>query len=269
MALFKLKVGSHTSGDGPDTKFYSAQDPLNNVVDDPKVDLATEYPEKFEKYEGAMPQMAVGDRTKVYGEVSPPPPPSDADRRAAETLWTPMTVTDMQARAKQLREWADTMEQRAQEAQRGQGEQQQQPRQPGQADSTFFPGRGPVTAGVGPGQTTPPVQQEQQRQQAEQHKQAAGALQEAAQRETRESQPEQQERQPEAQRPTPVQEAQQEPSAREWFASLPPERQQDEDQRLERMSLQQLRVLAQEEKVEVPGNASKVQLLQAIRQGRK
>lgn len=71
------------------------------------------------------------------------------------------------------------------------------------------------------------------------------------------------------QQPPPRPQAQTMSKAQTSFKAMPPDKQRSEDQKLDSLNTTQLRALAEEEEVDVPGNASKAQLIQAIRQARK
>jgi hypothetical protein len=140
------------------------------------------------------------------------------------------------------------------------------------------PGRS--TPGVpmqGPGQAPVPSQQQRERdlQQAKDLEQKGRAEQEqlkadqiAQQRQQAQGQqPQGQQGPPQGPQGQPQQTAKQQVKQR--FAALPPTQQREEDVKLERATVEQLRAVAEEEEVDVPKNASKAQLIQAIRQNRK
>jgi hypothetical protein len=158
----------------------------------------------------------------------------------------PITREEMKARADKLRQMADALEQRSQEGQQASqqdqtGKEWQQAAQEHgqtptvQTDDPMRPGRS--TPGVpmqGPGQAPVPPQQQRERdlQQAKDLEQKGRA--------------------------------EQEQSKADQLAQ-----QREEDVKLERATVEQLRAVAEEEEVDVPKNASRAQLLQAIRQNRK
>jgi hypothetical protein len=80
MGYFKLKSGAFTTGEGKDLKFYTANDPTNNVVQSDQ-NLEQRFPEMFQEVEQPpSPQRAVG----MYGIEKPPPPatPEEAQLQA-------------------------------------------------------------------------------------------------------------------------------------------------------------------------------------------
>jgi hypothetical protein len=277
MGYFKLKSGAFTTGEGKDLKFYTANDPTNNVVQSDQ-NLEQRFPEMFQEVEQPpSPQRAVG----MYGIEKPPPPATPEEAQLQAILLQPITREEMKARADKLRQMADALEQRSQEGQQQDqtGKEWQQAAQEHgqtptvQTDDPMRPGRS--TPGVpmqGPGQAPVPPQQQRERdlQQAKDMEQKGRAEQEqlkADQIAQQRQQAQGQQSPPQGQQPPPQQTAKQEMKLR--YASLPPNQQREEDVKLERATVEQLRAVAEEEEVEVPKNASKAQLLQAIRQNRK
>jgi hypothetical protein len=269
MSFFKLKAGSHVVGEGANTKFYAANDPLNNIVDSQQ-ELAQMYPEQFEKLDqppGQM-QMARG----IYG-IEPPPGPGSPHEAALQAMsLQPLTEREMEQRAEQLEQMAKQLRQRVQgsrqTAQQGQGqgrEWQQSAEEHGQqpipqTDTEVYPGRStPGVPLVGSGQTQVPPQQQRERD-VEQAKQQQ-EVERGQQAQQRADQIQQERQQGQQGRPGE--------GAKSWFSQLPAEKQREEDSKLERMTVQQLKETAEEEEIEVPANASKALLIQAIRQGRK
>jgi hypothetical protein len=280
MGYFKLKSGAYTTGEGKDLKFYTANDPANNVVQSDQ-NLEQRFPEMFQEVEQPpSPQRAVG----MYGIEKPPPPATPEEAQLQALLLQPITREEMKARADKLRQMADALEQRSQEGQQQDQtgkEWQQAAQEHGQAptvqtDDPMRPGRS--TPGVpmqGPGQAPVPPQQQRDRdlQQAKDLEQKGRAEQEqskadqiAQQRQQAQGQQGQQ-GPPQGPQGQPQQTAKQ--AVKQRFAALPPTQQRDEDAKLERATVEQLRAVAEEEEVDVPKNASKAQLLQAIRQNRK
>jgi hypothetical protein len=277
MGYFKLKSGAFTTGEGKDLKFYTANDPTNNVVQSDQ-NLEQRFPEMFQEVEQPpSPQRAVG----MYGIEKPPSPATPEEAQLQAILLQPITREEMKARADKLRQMADALEQRSQEGQQQDqtGKEWQQAAQEHgqtptvQTDDPMRPGRS--TPGVpmqGPGQAPVPPQQQRERdlQQAKDMEQKGRAEQEqlkADQIAQQRQQAQGQQSPPQGQQPPPQQTAKQEMKLR--YASLPPNQQREEDVKLERATVEQLRAVAEEEEVEVPKNASKAQLLQAIRQNRK
>jgi hypothetical protein len=280
MGYFKLKSGAFTTGEGKDLKFYTANDPTNNVVQSDQ-NLEQRFPEMFQEVEQPpSPQRAVG----MYGIERPPPPATPEEAQLQALLLQPITREEMKARADKLRQMADALEQRSQEGQQAAqqdqtGKEWQQAAQEHgqtptvQTDDPMRPGR--ATPGVpmqGPGQAPVPPQQQRERdlQQArdlEQRGRAEQEQQKADQSQQPQAQGQQQGQQAPPQSPPPQQTAKQ--TVKQRFAALPPTQQRDEDAKLERATVEQLRAVAEEEEVDVPKNASKAQLLQAIRQNRK
>lgn len=140
MGFFLLKAGSHAGGtigdkDNP-PRFYSAKDPLNNVVESDQ-DLAALYPEKFTYHEGAAPERgATANPLSAYAvrgqEGDPPPgPPTDQDRAAA-AMAKPLTVADARKQAEWHRQQADNLDQSALESERlhAQSKESQQQKAP-------------------------------------------------------------------------------------------------------------------------------------------
>jgi hypothetical protein len=283
MGYFKLKSGAFTTGEGKDLKFYTANDPTNNVVQSDQ-NLEQRFPEMFQEVEQPpSPQRAVG----MYGIEKPPPPATPEEAQLQAILLQPITREEMKARADKLRQMADALEQRSQEGQQASQqdqtakEWQQAAQEHGQTptvqtDDPMRPGRS--TPGVpmqGPGQAPVPPQQQRERdlQQAKDLEQKGRAEQEqvkadqiAQQRQQAQGQQGQQSP-PQGSQGQPQQTAKQEMKLR--YAALPPAQQREEDVKLERATVEQLRAVAEEEEVEVPKNASKAQLIQAIRQNRK
>jgi hypothetical protein len=283
MGYFKLKSGAFTTGEGKDLKFYTANDPTNNVVESEQ-ELEKRFPEMFQEVEKPpAPQRAVG----MYGIEKPPPPATPEEAQLQAILLQPITREEMKARADRLRQMADALEQRSQGGQQASQqdqtgkEWQQAAAEHGQAptvqtDDPMRPGRS--TPGVpvqGPGQAPVPPQQQRERdlQQAKDLEQKGRAEQEqqkadqiAQQRQQAQGQQGQQ-GPPQGPQGEPQQTAKQEMKLR--YAALPPAQQREEDVKLERATVEQLRAVAEEEEVEVPRNASKAQLIQAIRLNRK
>jgi hypothetical protein len=183
--------------------------------------------------------------------------------------------------AKQLRQRVQGSRQTAQQGQ-GQGQEWQQSaerhgQQPvPQTDTEVYPGRStPGVPLVGSGQTQVPPQQQRERdvEQARQQQEVERGqqAQQRADQVQQERQQGQQERQGQPGKPVAAQPAQPTTGqgAKSWFSQLPAEKQHEEDSKLERMTVQQLKETAEEEEIEVPANASKALLIQAIRQGRK
>jgi hypothetical protein len=272
MGYFKLKSGAFTTGEGKDLKFYTANDPTNNVVQSDQ-ELEKRFPEMFQEVEQPpSPQRAVG----MYGIEKPPPPATPEEAQLQALLLQPITREEMKARADKLRQMADALEQRSQESQQQDqtGKEWQQAAQEHgqtptvQTDDPMRPGRS--TPGVpiqGPGQAPVPPQQQRERdlQQAKDLEQRGRAEQEQQKADQLAQQRQQAEQK--GQQPPPQQTAKQ--AVKQRFAALPPTQQRDEDAKLERATVEQLRAVAEEEEVDVPKNASKAQLLQAIRQNRK
>jgi hypothetical protein len=71
------------------------------------------------------------------------------------------------------------------------------------------------------------------------------------------------------QQAAPAPQPPQPPKAKQKFQSLPPAQQQQADARLNTMTAEQLKALAEEEEVEVPRNAKKDDIILAIRQARR
>lgn len=280
MPFFKLKAGSHVVGDGAGIKYFSANDPLNNVVES-KDDLAAADPGKFERIEQPSGQAQARG---LYGVEQPPGPSSGTDAQLQALAVQPMTQDEMKTRIKQLRELAEQLEGRAQQAQGGGGGQEgekwrQAAEQHGQGpaaqqDDPAHPGRGAANlpSATGAGQARAPESQQKERdlEEAKRQEQQARAQQEqqraqqaAQQRQGQAPAQQGQQGQPQGQQAPP---AKQEPPK---FSQLPPERQREEDAKLERLNLAQLREVAEDEEVELPANASKAQILHAIRQSRK
>jgi hypothetical protein len=273
MGYFKLKSGAFTTGEGKDLKFYTANDPTNNVVQSDQ-NLEQRFPEMFQEVEQPpSPQRAVG----MYGIEKPPPPATPEEAQLQALLLQPITREEMKARADKLRQMADALEQRSQEGQQQDqtGKEWQQAAQEHgqtptvQTDDPMRPGRS--TPGVpmqGPGQAPVPSQQQRERdlQQAKDLEQRGRAEQEQ-QKADQVAQQRQQAQGQQGQQPPPQQTAKQEMKLR--YAALPPTQQREEDVKLERATVEQLRAVAEEEEVDVPRNASKAQLIQAIRQNRK
>jgi hypothetical protein len=280
MGYFKLKSGAFTTGEGKDLKFYTANDPTNNVVQSDQ-NLEQRFPEMFQEVEQPpSPQRAVG----MYGIEKPPPPATPEEAQLQALMLQPITREEMKARADKLRQMADALEQRSQEGQQQDqtGKEWQQAAQEHgqtptvQTDDPMRPGRS--TPGVpmqGPGQAPVPSQQQRERdlQQAKDLEQKGRAEQEqqkadqiAQQRQQAQGQQPQGQQGPQSP-PPPQQTAKQEMKLR--YAALPPTQQREEDVKLERATVEQLRAVAEEEEVDVPKNASKAQLIQAIRQNRK
>jgi hypothetical protein len=280
MGYFKLKSGAFTTGEGKDLKFYTANDPTNNVVQSDQ-NLEQRFPEMFQEVEQPpSPQRAVG----MYGIEKPPPPATPEEAQLQALMLQPITREEMKARADKLRQMADALEQRSQEGQQQDqtGKEWQQAAQEHgqtptvQTDDPMRPGRS--TPGVpmqGPGQAPVPPQQQRERdlQQAKDLEQKGRAEQEQQKADQIAQQRQQaQGQQPQGQQgqqspPPPQQTAKQEMKLR--YAALPPTQQREEDVKLERATVEQLRAVAEEEEVDVPKNASKAQLIQAIRQNRK
>jgi type IV secretory pathway VirB10-like protein len=113
MGYFKLKSGAFTTGEGKDLKFYTANDPTNNVVESEQ-ELEKRFPEMFQEVEKPpAPQRAVG----MYGIEKPPPPATPEEAQLQAILLQPITREEMKARADRLRQMADALEQRSQEGQ--------------------------------------------------------------------------------------------------------------------------------------------------------
>jgi hypothetical protein len=271
--FFKLKAGAHTSGDGTNTKYFQANDPVNNVVESDQ-DLAAWDPLKFEKID--QPPGQGGMARGLYGLERPPGPSSPEQAQLQAMLLAPITTQEMEQRARQFEELAKTLRERAQQAQQGQqqgqkeGQQwQKEAEQSGQQptpqqDSSFYPGHTlPGTPVQGPGQTQLPPEQQKQRDLEEAKRQEQQAR---AQQEQQRAQQVAQERQ--GQQGQQAQ-ASQKVSVKDQFARLNPQQQRDEDAKLERASVEQLRAVAEEEEVEVPKNANKNQIIVAIRQARR
>jgi hypothetical protein len=158
------------------------------------------------------------------------------------------------------------------------------PRVPGQQDSEFFPGsvQPAGTSGPAPGQVPfdklPPQQQEQRnREEAQRREQQARA--EAEQARTKEVGEERQQA-PQGQEGAQAQGQQEAPpagqedpaksqQARSWFASLSPEQQRSEDGKLDNLTVEQLREVAEVEESELPRYGRKDQLINLIRQARR
>lgn len=156
-----------------------------------------------------------------------------------------------------------------QETQAPEVKQPEPPRVPGQQDSEFFPGsvQPAGTSGPAPGQVPfdklPPQQQEQRNlEEAQRREQQARA--EAEQARAKEVAQEQQGTPPAGQEdPAKGQQA------RSWFASLTPEVQRSEDAKLENLTVEQLREVAEVEEIELPRYGRKDQLINLIRQARR
>jgi hypothetical protein len=158
------------------------------------------------------------------------------------------------------------------------------PRVPGQQDSEFFPGsvQPAGTSGPAPGQVPfdklPPQQQEQRnREEAQRREQQARAEAEQARAkevgEERQQAPQGQEgAQAQGQQEAPPA-GQEDPAkgqqARSWFASLSPEQQRSEDGKLDNLTVEQLREVAEVEEIELPRYGRKDQLINLIRQARR
>lgn len=274
--FFKLKVGAHTSGDGANTKYFQANDPASNVVESEQ-DLAAWDPSKFEKID--QPPGQAGMARGLYGIEQPPGPSSPEQAQLQAMLLAPITSQEMEQRAKQLEDMARTLRERAQQSQQAgqQGQQegqkwQQEAEKAGQqptpqADSSFYPGHTlPGTPVQGPGQTQAPAEQQRQRDLEEAKRQEQQAR---AQQEQQRAQQVAQERQGQQGQQGQQAQATQKVAAKDQFARLNPQQQRDEDAKLERLSTDQLRAVAEEEEVEVPKNASKNQVITAIRQARR
>jgi hypothetical protein len=268
--FFKLKAGAHTSGDGTNTKYFQANDPLNNVVESDQ-DLAAWDPAKFEKIDQPPGQM--GMARGLYGLEQPPGPSSPEQAQLQAMLLAPVTTQEMEQRAKQLEDMAKSLRERAQQSQQSQqqgkqeGQQwQKEAEQRGQQptphqDSSFYPGHTlPGVPAQGPGQTQLPPEQQKQRDLEEARRQEQQAR---AQQEQQKAQQVAQERQGQQAQ------ASQKVSVKDQFARLNPQQQREEDAKLERASVEQLRAVAEEEEVEVPKNANKNQIIVAIRQARR
>jgi hypothetical protein len=269
MGYFKLKSGAFTTGEGKDLKFYTANDPTNNVVQSDQ-NLEQRFPEMFQEVEQPpSPQRAVG----MYGIEKPPPPATPEEAQLQALLLQPITREEMKARADKLRQMADALEQRSQEGQQQDqtGKEWQQAAQEHgqtptvQTDDPMRPGRS--TPGVpmqGPGQAPVPPQQQRER-----DLQQAKDLEQKGRAEQEQSKADQlaQQGPPQGPQGQPQQTAKQEMKLR--YAALPPTQQREEDIKLERATVEQLRAVAEEEEVDVPKNASKAQIIQAIRQNRK
>jgi hypothetical protein len=172
-----------------------------------------------------------------------------------------------------------------QETQAPEVKQPEPPRVPGQQDSEFFPGsvQPAGTPGPAPGQVPfdklPPQQQEQRnREEGQRREQQARA--EAEQARAKEVAAERQQP-PQSQQSSQGQEqqegtppaGQEDPAkgqqARSWFASLTPEVQRSEDAKLENLTVEQLREVAEVEEIELPRYGRKDQLINLIRQARR
>lgn len=152
MGFYKLKAGAHMSGsisdpDGKNTmQVFTARGP-NNIVEDDR-DLAAEFPEKFDRYDGPTPSRAMlrpGPTGTSTNEPRPPGPPTDRDRAEAQ-LMKAMTPDDRRKQAEWHRQQAESMEQEASEGERNMeiAKQQQEanaPPQSAQAEEDKAPDR--------------------------------------------------------------------------------------------------------------------------------
>lgn len=300
---FRLKVGSHTIGSGENARFYDASDSTRNIIESEQ-NLAQIAPEKFEKYDG--PPQPQRDEMQVHGQINPPPPPTDMERAEA-MLQQALTQTTMMDKAKQLREMADRLEQRAQGGgkmteqsaevlEQSQSDEQQgylsHGQRLGQAESHQMSQE--AKQAKAPERSQSPIPQDQSSLPPEKQRELAQKVDE----ERRQGQPpspqqqtiqglqgqqappqsptgdpaqrarEQQQQQGKSQQ-QPATGTSQQQTPKQRFMALPADKQREEDAKLDRMNVTQLREMAEEEEIEVPANANKVQLQAAIRNARR
>jgi hypothetical protein len=286
--FYKLKAGAHTEGEGQNLKNYHASDPTNNVVFS-ESNLAEEDPGKFEEVSQQQMEkmrLLVPDRTKVYGEGRQRAQQSGkVSSQAAEAMRATARAYQKHEQPRAHLQAQASHESLKQETQAPEVKQPEPPRVPGQQDSEFFPGsvQPAGTPGPAPGQVPfdklPPQQQEQRnREEGQRREQQARA--EAEQARAKEVAAERQQP-PQSQQSSQGQEqqegtppaGQEDPAkgqqARSWFASLTPEVQRSEDAKLENLTVEQLREVAEVEEIELPRYGRKDQLINLIRQARR
>lgn len=144
--FFRLKAGTHTQGEGLDTKVFRSNDSqalesCGNIVESDE-DLALQEPTRWEEYRGEITEqmkkgvrgfggISTGSRSLrslIAGEP-PPPGPSDSTSiaEAADlTASMKLSAEEMEKHAEALTERAEALKQRAQEARQAEQQNTQQ-----------------------------------------------------------------------------------------------------------------------------------------------